>query len=76
MARELGVDLSLVSIKPTNVLTNANGSVTGGSFGSELNCYVSCISIFYYLKIVFYFVYFLLGGAESLSRAEGADAAH
>ena len=43
VARELGVDVSLVSIKPTNVLTNANGSATGGSIGSELNCYVSYI---------------------------------
>lgn len=41
VAKELGIDLALVSIKPTNTLTNTNGSVTGGSMTSELNCYVS-----------------------------------
>jgi xanthine dehydrogenase/oxidase len=40
VAKELGIDISLVSIKPTNTLTNTNGSVTGGSKTSELNCYV------------------------------------
>lgn len=41
VARELGIDLSLVSIKPTNTLTNTNGSVTGGSVTSEMNCYAA-----------------------------------
>lgn len=40
VARELGVDISLISVKPTNTLTNANGAYTGGSTTSELNCYV------------------------------------
>jgi xanthine dehydrogenase/oxidase len=41
VARELGVPISLISVKPTNTLTNANGSVTGGSMTSELNCYAA-----------------------------------
>ncbi|XP_046441655.1 indole-3-acetaldehyde oxidase-like isoform X1 [Daphnia pulex] len=41
VAKELGIDISLVSIKPTNTLTNTNGSVTGGSKTSELNCYAA-----------------------------------
>jgi xanthine dehydrogenase molybdopterin-binding subunit B len=41
VARELGIDISLISVKPTNTLTNTNGSVTGGSVTSEMNCYVN-----------------------------------
>ncbi|CAG0900815.1 unnamed protein product [Cyprideis torosa] len=37
-ARELGVPLELVQVKPSNNLVAANSSVTGGSFGSELCC--------------------------------------
>ena len=38
VARELGVPLAMINIKPTNNFVNANGSVTGGSMGSEVNC--------------------------------------
>jgi len=38
VAKELGVDVGLVKIKATANITNPNGSTTGGSFGSELNC--------------------------------------
>ena len=41
VARELGVAMDMVSVKMTNNLTNPNGSVTGGSMGSECNCSVS-----------------------------------
>ena len=37
-ARELGVPLELVSVKPNNNLVNPNGVVTGGSVGSEMCC--------------------------------------
>ncbi len=43
VAKTLGVDLSMVSVKPTSSLANANSSVTGGAMSSELNCYVSKI---------------------------------
>ena len=36
-ARELGIPMELIRIKPTNNLVNANGSVAGGSMGSESN---------------------------------------
>ena len=40
VAREFDIPISSVSVRSTNTLTNANGSVTGGSVTSELNCYV------------------------------------
>ena len=41
VARELGIPMDLIRIKPTNNFTNVNGSVTGGSMGSECCCSVS-----------------------------------
>jgi len=38
VARELGIPMDLIRIKPTNNFTNVNGSVTGGSMGSECCC--------------------------------------
>jgi len=38
VAKELGIPMELIRIKPTNNFNNANGSVTGGSMGSECNC--------------------------------------
>jgi len=38
VARELGIPLSLISVKPNNSLVNPNGLVTGGSIGSETAC--------------------------------------
>lgn len=38
VAKYLGVDMSMVKIKPVANITNPNGSTTGGSFGSEINC--------------------------------------
>ena len=40
VAREFGIPVSSVTVKSTNTLTNANGSTTGASVTSELNCYV------------------------------------
>jgi len=37
VAYELGIDLSLVKIKPVTMVTNPNGATTGGSCGSETN---------------------------------------
>ena len=39
-AKELGIPLDYVKILPTNVLTNPNGTATGGSTTSEINCQV------------------------------------
>jgi len=41
VAREFGIPVSSVTVKSTNTLTNANGSATGGSVTSELNCYAA-----------------------------------
>jgi len=37
-ARELGVSVSMVSVKPSNNLISPNASPTGGSIGSEMAC--------------------------------------
>lgn len=36
----LGIPLEKISIKPTNNLTTPNVNVTGGSFASEICCFV------------------------------------
>lgn len=41
VAYELGIDPSLVKIKPVKTVTNPNGFATGGSTGSECNSVVS-----------------------------------
>ena len=41
VAYELGIDPSLVKIKPVKTITNPNGFATGGSTGSECNSVVS-----------------------------------
>merc|ERR1719350_2645809 len=38
VAFELGIDVSMVKIKPVTNLTNPNGAITGGSAGTEANC--------------------------------------
>lgn len=38
VAKELGVDMSLIKIKAATLVAGPNDIVTGGSFGSELNC--------------------------------------
>jgi len=38
VAFELGIDISMVKIKPVTALTNPNGATTGGSAGSECSC--------------------------------------
>ena len=43
IASELGVDMSLIKIKSALNIASPNATVTGGSFGSELNCAVSNI---------------------------------
>ena len=39
VAHELGVDVDMVKIKAVTGVTNPNGSTTGGSVGSEGNCF-------------------------------------
>ena len=63
VARELGVAMDMVRVKVTNNLTNPNGSVTGGSMGSECNCSVSCDSI---SEIVRYHTSHITGSRDSL----------
>merc|ERR1712080_328907 len=41
IAKTLGIDVGMISIKPTDVMTNPNGFVTGGSMGSEMNCFAA-----------------------------------
>ena len=41
VAKELGVEMNLIKIKPAISNINPNGFVTGGSWGSELSCEVS-----------------------------------
>ena len=44
VARTLGITVDMVRTVPTNNLTSANDSVTGGSYGSEGCAAVSLIS--------------------------------
>ena len=41
VAYELGIDVSLVKIKPVRTITNPNGFSTGGSVGSESVCFAA-----------------------------------
>lgn len=41
VAKELGVPLEMVKIKPADVMTSPNNAVTGGSTTSEVTCHVS-----------------------------------
>ncbi|XP_034185073.2 uncharacterized protein LOC117606576 isoform X1 [Osmia lignaria lignaria] len=43
-AHTLGIDLSLVTVKPTNNLTSPNNFVTGGSLASEVNAYAAMVA--------------------------------
>ena len=43
VAKELGVELDMVRVKPSSNFANVNGSVTGGGMGSECNCSVCLI---------------------------------
>ena len=36
----LGIPIEMISIKATNTMTAPNAIVTGGSFGSEISCFV------------------------------------
>ena len=76
VAREFDIPLSSISVRSTNTLTNANGSVTGGSITSELNCYVSHS---FYLNgsggVSRYSCCFCLTGCyQGVHCAEGTDA--
>ena len=44
VAKELGVEMNLIKIKPAISNINPNGFVTGGSWGSELSCAVSFVT--------------------------------
>jgi xanthine dehydrogenase molybdopterin-binding subunit B len=41
VAKELGISMDLIKLKASTALTSPNNSTTGGSMGSEMNCYVS-----------------------------------
>ena len=38
VAYKLGIDVSMIKIKPVTILTNPSGFTTGGSVGSEACC--------------------------------------
>ncbi|KAK2708805.1 hypothetical protein QYM36_014429, partial [Artemia franciscana] len=38
-AKELGISVDMISVKPTNSLTNPNSAPTGGSTTSDANCW-------------------------------------
>ena len=44
IANELGVDINIIKMKSAMNVISPNATVTGGSFGSELNCAVSIFS--------------------------------
>jgi xanthine dehydrogenase molybdopterin-binding subunit B len=45
IARELGISMDLIKLKSSSALTSPNNSTTGGSMGSEMNCFVSIFSL-------------------------------
>ena len=53
VAKELGVEMNLIKIKPAISNINPNGFVTGGSWGSELSCEVSFDTFGSYQKNLF-----------------------
>ena len=55
VAAELGIDVSMVKVKPVTNLTNPNGAITGGSAGSESNCAVSNIGTLKLRTVLFVF---------------------
>ena len=57
VARELGISMDLIRIKPTNNVAGANSSVTGGSMGSECNC---SVGFHYSLKLILIFLFLRL----------------
>jgi xanthine dehydrogenase molybdopterin-binding subunit B len=41
IAHELGISMDLIKLKSSSALTSPNNITTGGSWGSEMNCFVS-----------------------------------
>ncbi len=41
VARELGISMELIKLKASSAITSPNNTTTGGSMGSEMNCFVS-----------------------------------
>jgi xanthine dehydrogenase molybdopterin-binding subunit B len=57
VARELGISMELIKLKASSAITSPNNTTTGGSMGSEMNCFVSFSRIFFHVsfKSCFYF---------------------
>jgi hypothetical protein len=57
VARELGISMELIKLKASSAITSPNNTTTGGSMGSEMNCFVSFYRIFsgFFLKVAFIF---------------------
>jgi hypothetical protein len=47
VARELGISMDLIKLKASSAITSPNNTTTGGSMGSEMNCFVSFSRIFF-----------------------------
>jgi hypothetical protein len=57
VARELGISMELIKLKASSAITSPNNTTTGGSMGSEMNCFVSFYRIFFRFlpKVAFFF---------------------
>jgi hypothetical protein len=48
VARELGISMELIKLKASSAITSPNNTTTGGSMGSEMNCFVSFFSMIFF----------------------------
>jgi xanthine dehydrogenase molybdopterin-binding subunit B len=56
VARELGISMELIKLKASSAITSPNNTTTGGSMGSEMNCFVSYQLFFVPFTSCFYFL--------------------
>jgi hypothetical protein len=61
VARELGISMELIKLKASSAITSPNNTTTGGSMGSEMNCFVSFLLFFscFFQKLLLFFFRFL-----------------
>jgi hypothetical protein len=60
VARELGISMELIKLKASSAITSPNNTTTGGSMGSEMNCFVSFSRIFSCFFLLFYILELLI----------------
>jgi xanthine dehydrogenase molybdopterin-binding subunit B len=51
VARELGISMDLIKLKSSSNLTSPNNITTGGSWGSEMNSFVSSVPDIVFISI-------------------------